>query len=99
MTYKDLPELHDLKTFDFLCFASSLEKDRTKLDPRARKCIFLNYKTSTKGYVMFDIKTRKIFESNNVKFYECIFFLFTKLTATMMKMINMKIVMIFVLNL
>ncbi|XP_019460152.1 PREDICTED: uncharacterized protein LOC109359913 [Lupinus angustifolius] len=44
-----------------------------KLDPRARKCIFLDHKTGTKGYLLFDLHNREIFLSRNVVFYEKLF--------------------------
>jgi hypothetical protein len=38
-----LPDLHSLKVFGSLVFTSTLLSHRTKLTPRARKCIFLGY--------------------------------------------------------
>ena len=40
------------------------------MDPKAKKSIFLGYKSGIKGYVLLDIFTREIFVSRNVLFYE-----------------------------
>jgi len=62
-----------LKTFGSLCFTSTLDGNRTKLGPRARKCVFLRFKTRIKGYVVLDTNNREIFINRNVIFYENIF--------------------------
>jgi len=52
---------------------SSIQRDRSKLDPRVRKCVLLGYKAGIKGFVMLDINNREIFVYRNVKFYENVF--------------------------
>jgi len=42
------------------------------LQSRARKCIFLGYKSGFKGSVLFDLDSREIFISRNVVFHELI---------------------------
>jgi len=63
----------DLKVFGYLCFASTLENNRTKLEPRSKKCVFLGYKSGIKGYVLLHTKNKEIFINRNVIFYENIF--------------------------
>ncbi|XP_022642892.1 uncharacterized protein LOC111242680 [Vigna radiata var. radiata] len=71
--YNVPPTYLNLKTFGSLCFASTLESGRNKLDPRAKKGIFLGFKSGVKGYIVLDIHTREIFISRNVVFYESVF--------------------------
>jgi len=73
MLYHKPPVFVDLKVFGSLCFVSTLEQHRTKLDPRARKCIFMGYRYGTKGYLTFDLHSREIVLSRNVIFHESIF--------------------------
>jgi len=68
--YTIAPDISNLRIFGCLCFASTLENNRNKLDPRTKRCIFLGFKAGTKGYIVFDAQTREIFVSRNVLFYE-----------------------------
>jgi len=71
LLYKCMLVLTDIKVFGCLCFASTLEQNRHKLDPR--KCIFLGYKQGVKGYIVMNIHSRETYISRNVVFYEAIF--------------------------
>jgi hypothetical protein len=71
--YVKLPELSDLKVFGSLCFVSTQDNQRSKLDPRARKCVYLGIKPGVKGYVALDLHNYEIIVSRNVVFEETIF--------------------------
>jgi hypothetical protein len=47
--HQKLPDLSLLKVFGSLCYVSSIDPHRSKLDHRARKCVFLGYKAGMKG--------------------------------------------------
>ena len=68
--YGNLPDLSYLRVFGSLAYASTLTNSRTKLDPRARKTAFLGFKLGTKGFRLIDLKSKEIFISRNVTFYE-----------------------------
>lgn len=65
--------MHSLKVFGSLAFASTLNVHRTKLESRARKCVFLGYKNGMKGVVLYDIHSHSILISRNVIHHEHIF--------------------------
>jgi len=71
LMHKIQPDLHQLKVFGSLPYASTLQAHRSKLASRARKCIFLGYKSGMKGVVLLDIHSKQIFVSGNVT-HQCI---------------------------
>ncbi|CAJ2651582.1 unnamed protein product [Trifolium pratense] len=68
--HQSLPDLHDLKVFGSLAYASTLTIHRTKLSPRGRKCVFLGYKQGVKGSILFDLNSKTIFVSRNVTHFD-----------------------------
>ncbi|KAK2451623.1 putative mitochondrial protein [Trifolium repens] len=63
---KDL-NLQNLKVFGSLTYTTTtLSNNRTKLEPRGRKCIFLGYKQGVKGTVLYDLHTKEILVSRHV---------------------------------
>lgn len=73
LIHKETPDLTQLKVFGSLVYASTLQAHRSKLASRARKSVFLGYKTGMKGIVLLDINTKEIFVSRNVTHHENIF--------------------------
>ncbi len=49
---------------------------RQKLNPKARKAIFVGYPNDTNGYKMFDLESKRFVRSRNVIFHESKFHIF-----------------------
>ena len=59
-----------LKVFGCIAFVHNHKHGQVKLDPRARKCIFVGYAPTQKGYKCFDSISRKMFITMDVTFFE-----------------------------
>jgi len=71
--HQKLPDITTFKVFGCLCHASSLQSHKTKLQTRARKTVFLGYKSGYKGFILLDIHFREISVSRHVVFHEDFF--------------------------
>ena len=67
------PEYNHLKVFGCLCFASTIVHTRNKFSLRARRCVFLGYLCTVKGYKLYDLDTHVVFVSRDVVFHESAF--------------------------
>ena len=54
--YSKAPSYDMPKSFGCLAYASTLKRDRSKLDPRAHPCVFLGYAQNQKGYKLYDLQ-------------------------------------------
>lgn len=77
------------KTFEYICYVHVPKSDRTKLDPKANKCVFLDYGVNKKGYKCFHPPTRRYFVSREVTFFESIPYFSTSGTFKGSKMLEM----------
>jgi len=58
------------RVFGCLAFVHVQQQQRTKLDPRAQKCVFIGYASRQKGYKCYSPITRKVFTTMDVTFFE-----------------------------
>jgi transposase InsO family protein len=63
------PFLLTPRLFGCVAFVHVLDHDCDKLSPRARKCIFLGYSCTQKGYRCFSPESRQYYISANVTFF------------------------------
>ena len=54
------PSVAHLKVFGSECFMHIPDEERTKLEPKSRKCIFLGYDMESKAYRLYDPQARKV---------------------------------------
>lgn len=73
MLHGDNADMLHLKVFGCLMYSTTLKRQRLKLDSRAKTCIFLGYKTGTKGFIGYDLVTHEIFLTRDAVFYETVF--------------------------
>jgi hypothetical protein len=70
MWYGHIPLVRHLRVFGSTCYALIPKEQRSKLDARSRKCIFLGYSNTTKGYHIYDETNKKFILSRDVIFLE-----------------------------
>ena len=68
--YETKAAVDHLKIFGCICYTHVPEVKRDKLDQKAEIGIFLGYSNNVKGYRVFNLKTKKVQVSRNVKFDE-----------------------------
>jgi hypothetical protein len=58
------------KVFGCVAYAHVPEEMRRKLDDRSEKCIFVGYSEQSKAYRLYNLVTKKLIVSRDVKFQE-----------------------------
>ena len=64
--YRKKPNVNHLRVFGCLTYIHIPKDERKKLDPKAKRCIFLGYGTSRKGYRLYNRKTSSITHSRDI---------------------------------
>ena len=59
-----------LRNFGCEAFVHIDKENRTKLDPKSKKCTFIGYGVDDFGYRLWDLKNHKILRSRDVVFNE-----------------------------
>ena len=54
------PDISHLKVFGCIAYVHIPDERRTKLDPKAEKCIFIGYSLQQKGYCCYNPSTYRI---------------------------------------
>ncbi len=60
------PDVSHLKVFSCIAYVHVLDEKRSKLDPKAEKCIFIEYSLEQKGYRCLNPSTQKSQVSRDV---------------------------------
>ena len=60
------PRVDHMCSFGCIAFAKVSDSQRTKLEAKATKCLFLSYCEGTKAYRLMSVETKKILRSRDV---------------------------------
>ena len=63
-------DLGNLKIFGYPAYVHISSDDRSKLDPKSKKCIFIGYVKGVKGYNFWDPVVKKMVISRDAIFHE-----------------------------
>lgn len=70
LLYGEKPSYEHLRVFGSLCFVHAKSRDKDKFGSRSRRCVFLGYPFSQKGWKVFDLETEEFLISRDVIFKE-----------------------------
>ena len=62
--------MEHLRIFGCICYTHVPKVKKDKLDQKTEIEIFLGYSSNVKGYKVFNLKTKKVQVSRNIKFDE-----------------------------
>ncbi|KAL4296927.1 hypothetical protein GQ457_12G004040 [Hibiscus cannabinus] len=68
--FNSIPDFNSLRVFGCLAYASVLPKPKTKMHPKAVRCVFIGHPKNVKGYRLFNLDTKEVFVSRDVVFFE-----------------------------
>ena len=68
--YGKKPSVEHLKVFGCIAYSHVAKDERKKLDPKAKKCIFLGYTAQSKGYCLYDSEKLSVIFSRDIVFNE-----------------------------
>lgn len=68
--YQASPSYGHLRIFGSLCYAQNQNHGGDKFFSRSRRCIFISYPYTKKGWRLFDLKTHDFYVSRDVVFSE-----------------------------
>jgi transposase InsO family protein len=66
------PDVSHLRVFGCIAYVHVPDEKKSKLDPKAVKCIFIGYSLKQKGYKCFNLSTRKLQVNRDVVFDEMV---------------------------
>ena len=64
------PNVSHLRVFGSIAYVQVPEQERSKLDDRSQKVVFISYKENSKGYKFFNPSNNKVIISRDVEFEE-----------------------------
>ena len=70
MWHGHIPSVKHLRVFGSTCYALIPKEQINKFGARSRKCIFLGYSNTSKGYRLYDEVNKKFVVSRDVIFLE-----------------------------
>ena len=70
LLYKEKPSVSYFRIFGSTCYVHISDQLRAKMDPKAKKCVFVGYDPNRKGWRCMDPETLKVVTSRDVVFDE-----------------------------